>query len=121
MMMDFFNFQPCRLIIIFLTASYVGLDELSVEDIDLNAESEIDLGPVSFATNAVELETAVVTANRAIVEVKPDRTVFNVQGTINSSGDNGIGLLRKAPGVLVDNNQNITVLGRNGSFDLCRR
>ena len=98
----------------FLTASYVGFSELSVEDIDLENETSIDLGTVSFASNAVELEAAVVTATRAIVEVKPDRTVFNVQGTINSSGDNGIGLLRKAPGVLVDNNQNITVLGRNG-------
>ncbi|NNE26927.1 MAG: TonB-dependent receptor [Saprospiraceae bacterium] len=98
----------------FLSASYVGLSELNVDDIDLINESSIDLGAVRFASNAVELEAAVVTANRAIVEVKPDRTVFNVQGTINSSGDNGLGLLRKAPGVLVDNNQNITVLGRSG-------
>ena len=98
----------------FLNASYVGLNELNVEDIDLTNDADVDLGAVSFASNAVELEAAVVTATRALVEVKPDRTVFNVQGTINSSGDNGIGLLRKAPGVLVDNNQNITVLGRNG-------
>jgi outer membrane receptor protein involved in Fe transport len=48
------------------------------------------------------------------MEVKPDRTVFNVEGTINSAGDNAIGLLRKAPGVLVDNNNNISVLSRSG-------
>ncbi|MEL6141049.1 MAG: outer membrane beta-barrel family protein, partial [Bacteroidota bacterium] len=47
-------------------------------------------------------------------EVKPDRTVFNVQGTINAVGDNGLDLLRKAPGVTVDNNDNINVLSRSG-------
>lgn len=61
-----------------------------------------------------ELEEVTVTAQRALVEVKADRTVFNVQGTINSTGDNGLNILRKAPGVLVDNNNNITVLGRAG-------
>ncbi len=55
-----------------------------------------------------------MTAQRALVEIKPDRTVFNVQGTINSAGDNALQLLRKAPGVLVDNNDNISVLSRSG-------
>ncbi|MFT5167572.1 MAG: iron complex outermembrane receptor protein, partial [Saprospiraceae bacterium] len=42
------------------------------------------------------------------------RMVFNVQGTINSTGSDAIELLRKAPGVTVDNNDNINVLGRSG-------
>jgi len=67
-----------------------------------------------MGSSAIELETAVISAKRAMVEVKPDRTVFNVQGTINSIGDNGLELLRKAPGVLLDNNNNVTVLGRSG-------
>jgi len=46
--------------------------------------------------------------------VKSDRTVFNIEGTINSAGDNALGLLRKAPGVLIDNNNNISVLSRSG-------
>jgi iron complex outermembrane receptor protein len=49
-----------------------------------------------------------------MVEVKPDRTVFNVEGTINSTGSDAMNLLRKAPGVTVDNNDNVNVLGRAG-------
>jgi len=98
----------------FLLASYIGLNDLRVENIDLNAQPEKDLGKLTMSTSSVELETAIVTAKRALVEVKPDRTVFNVQGTINSTGDNGLELLRKAPGVLIDNNNNITVLSRSG-------
>jgi outer membrane cobalamin receptor len=55
-----------------------------------------------------------VTTTRAIVEIKPDRTIFNVQGTINAVGSDGLELLRKAPGVTIDNNDNINVLSRSG-------
>ncbi len=55
-----------------------------------------------------------MTARRQIVEIKSDRTVFNVEGTINSAGGDGMSLLRKAPGVVVDNNDNIIVMGRSG-------
>ena len=97
-----------------IVASFIGLQDLKIEGISL-AEGEVKkLGPLLMSSASVQLETAVVTAQRALVEIKSDRTVFNVQGTINSSGDNGIDLLRKAPGVLVDNNDNISVLGRSG-------
>ena len=62
----------------------------------------------------MELAEATVVAKRALVEIKPDRTVFNVQGTINAIGDNGLDLLRKAPGVTIDNNENINILSRSG-------
>jgi len=98
----------------YLMASYIGHDDLIVNDIDLTSVGNKNLGSLILSTSSIKLETAVVTAKRALVEVKPDRTVFNVQGTINSTGDNGLELLRKAPGVLVDNNNNITVLSRSG-------
>lgn len=97
-----------------LTASFLGYDQLRKDDIEIASGATADLGVLPMKTASVELETAVVTAKRPIIEVKSDRTVFNVQGTINSSGDNGLDLLRKAPGVLIDNNNNITVLGRSG-------
>jgi iron complex outermembrane receptor protein len=98
----------------FLIATYVGLPDLQRNGISLTNGQQLDLGVLAFANAAIELETATVTASRAMVEVKPDRTVFNVEGTINSVGSNAIELLRKAPGVTVDNNDNVNVLGRAG-------
>ncbi len=99
----------------YLEASYVGYTPIVVPDILLQQGSRIvDLGALTFTQTGVQLETATVTARRAIVEVKADRTVFNVEGTINAAGTDGLDLLRKAPGVLIDNNENITVLGRSG-------
>lgn len=97
-----------------LVATFVGLADLKKENIELNADQTLDLGILAFAPKSVELTEATVTASRVMVEIKPDRTVFNVDGTINSTGDNAMTLMRKAPGVLVDNNDNINVLGRSG-------
>lgn len=96
-----------------INASYLAHEDYSSAIINLSDEA-VDLGTQSMISSSVELKEATITAKRSIVEVKPDRTIFNVQGTINSTGSNGLDLLRKAPGVLLDNNDNITVLGRSG-------
>jgi outer membrane receptor protein involved in Fe transport len=98
----------------FLKATYVGAPELVVPDIQLAEGQRKDLGILKFGSEVIELQEATVTASRVMVEVKADRTVFNVDGTINSTGSDALALMRKAPGVTVDNNDNISVLGRAG-------
>jgi iron complex outermembrane receptor protein len=97
----------------FVEASYIGFKD-AVFNPFLIQDQSVDLPSLILKEDARQLDEVVVTAQRTLVEVKADRTVFNVQGTINSSGENGLNLLRKAPGVLVDNNNNISVLGRSG-------
>lgn len=98
----------------YIEATFIGYENLIINDIIVSKDANNDLGTLQMSVSSVELDAAIVTARRPMVEVKPDRTVFNVQGTINSTGDNGLELLRKAPGVLIDNNNNITVLSRSG-------
>ncbi|MEM1324647.1 MAG: TonB-dependent receptor [Bacteroidota bacterium] len=98
----------------YLVASFVGYNNLQTQVLTITDDERRDLAILKMQSSAVALEGATVTARRAIVEIKPDRTVFNVQGTINSVGSDAISLLRKAPGVNVDNNDNISVLGRAG-------
>jgi len=110
----FFQIQNIAAGNYFLKASYVGLLDITKTDLIIANDEVLDLGLLSFTTGGTELNEVTVTAKRALVEVKPDRTVFNVQGTINSVGEEAISLLKKAPGVTVDNNDNISVLGRTG-------
>ena len=97
----------------FIKATYVGMADI-LKPVTLKENQQLDLGILSFSPSSVQLAEATVTAQRVMVEIKPDRTVFNVEGTINSTGSDAISLLRKAPGVTVDNNDNINVLGRAG-------
>ncbi len=98
----------------FVSVKYVGLPDTDVDAFDLGFGESRDLGTLGMRAAAQELQVATVTARRAIVEIKADRTVFNVEGTINAAGGDGMSLLRKAPGVVVDNNDNIIVMGRTG-------
>lgn len=98
----------------FLKATFVGLPDLIISDIQLGNNEIKNLQVLTFESQAEELKEFAVTTERIMVEVKPDRTIFNVEGTINSVGSDAISLLRKAPAVTVDNNDNINVLGRSG-------
>ena len=95
-----------------LSVTYLGAPELRKPQLVI--DQDLDLNILRLSPGGVELAEATVTAERVLVEVKPDRTVFNVDGTINAVGNDGLDLLRKAPGVNVDNNDNINVLGRSG-------
>ena len=98
----------------FLKASYLGYEDLKQSGVKVLENQRLDLGIIHLSPTSFSLAEATVTANRVLVEIRPDRTVFNVEGTINSTGSDAISLLRKAPSVTVDNNDNISVLGRAG-------
>ncbi len=55
-----------------------------------------------------------VTSQKPMVEVKADKMVLNVEGTINAVGNDGLELLRRAPGVIVDKDDNVSLAGKNG-------
>lgn len=60
------------------------------------------------------LKEVVVTSARPLIEVKADRIVMNVEGTINAIGQNVLELLKKSPGVIVDKDGGLSMSGRNG-------
>ena len=75
--------------------------------------AELKLEPFRLADNTQEISEVTVVARRPAVEVKADKTILNVDGTVNSTGLNALELLRKAPGVTVDNNDNVNLKGKN--------
>ncbi len=42
-----------------------------------------------------------------MIEVKADKTILNVEGSINAVGQDALDLLRKSPGVVVDKDDNL--------------
>ena len=97
-----------------LHITYVGYASYTSDVIDLAQGEKLRLPVITIRQEAEELDEVVVKAARPLIEVQPDKTVFNVDGSINAAGNDAMELLRKAPGVVVDNNDNILLQGKSG-------
>ncbi len=96
-----------------IMVNYVGFDNHYTAPFELNS-TDYQLPDITLKALGNDLSEVTVTAQRPMLEMKPDKLVFNVDGTINSSGGTGLELLRKSPGVMIDNNDNINLLGKSG-------
>ena len=91
-----------------------NLGYASYETTVLFGSRDEDLGIIRLSSSSEELENVTVTAEKPMVQVLADKTVFNVENTINATGTSAFELLRKAPGVIVDNNGGFIVEGKTG-------
>ncbi len=77
-----------------------------------NASIEVPAFVMRKATT--ELEEVVVEGQRPLIEIHPDKMVFNVAESVNASGNDGLNLIGKAPGVILDPDNNIVLAGKTG-------
>jgi iron complex outermembrane recepter protein len=77
------------------------------------AENRV-LEPILLYLATTELNQVSISATRPLIEIYPDKTVFNVESSINAAGNDGLELLGKAPGITVDPDNNIIMQGRAG-------
>jgi iron complex outermembrane receptor protein len=106
----FENIQPGKYRV---SASHVGFSPAVSAVFQLAGES-VKAPELKLAKSSGQMNNVVITASKPIVEVKADKTVLNVEGTINSVGSDALELLRKSPGVMVDKDENLSVNGKNG-------
>jgi hypothetical protein len=78
------------------------------------ASGDVSAPAVTITKAAGDLKSVTVSVRKPIVEVRADKTILNVEGTVNAAGQDALELLRKAPGVTVDKDENLTVNGKNG-------
>ena len=97
----------------FLAADVIGAGKNQTAAFDY-AGNDLPMADLRLIDGTQSLQEVTVVARKPVIEVKADKTVLNVEGTVNSTGLNALELLRKAPGVTVDNNDNVTIKGKNG-------
>ncbi len=98
----------------FYTVAFTELKTYSSPALKLAAGQTLQQADLRMAPLASDMEAVQIVARKPLIEVLPDKTVFNVSGNTNAIGDNGLDLLRKSPGVIVDNNNNIILMGKSG-------
>ncbi len=97
----------------YATVNVVGAGKTNSPAFDY-AGGDYTLETIAMRESGIALKEVTVTTRRPTIEVQADKTVLNVEGTVNSTGLSALELLRKAPGVTVDNNENVSVRGKNG-------
>lgn len=80
----------------------------TLDESNKSFKQDIQLQPSDKSVKEVK-----VIGKKPLIEIKADKTVFNVEQSINASGSNALDLLRKSPGVRVDKDDNIEMRGKN--------
>ncbi|HEV7620524.1 MAG TPA: outer membrane beta-barrel protein, partial [Flavisolibacter sp.] len=96
-----------------IKATHIGYLPIGSASFDLTGDS-VKIPDLLLNKESGNLKNITVTAQRPIVEVKADKTILNVEGTINAVGTDALELLRKSPGVTVDKDDNLSLSGKNG-------
>ncbi|HEY0896156.1 MAG TPA: TonB-dependent receptor [Sphingobacteriaceae bacterium] len=73
-----------------------------------------DAGILKLSVSSRALKEVTVVSSRPFVERKVDRLVVNVEGSSVAAGSTALEVLQKAPGITVDQHDNISMQGKQG-------
>lgn len=97
----------------FLTITSTGYKK-GGSSFELKESQSYFLAPITLLIDHTRLTDVNVRSRKPMIEVTADKTIFNVEGSINATGGNAFELLQKSPGVTIDNEDNISLKGKNG-------
>lgn len=95
-----------------LSASHIGYTK-GFTKVLLTADNN-ELVKIYLPKEPASLKSVTVTAAKPLLEIKGDRMIVNVEGTVNNIGTTALEVLRKSPGVTVDSDDNISMSGKSG-------
>lgn len=98
----------------FIMVRNIEFNTFISEPIKIELNKIIALDTIRLETKVTGLAEIVIKGEKALIEVHPDKMVYNVAGSVNASGNNGLELLNKAPGVMIDMDKNIMLQGKSG-------
>jgi len=97
----------------FVTVSHIGYADQRSNAFTLQGNG-VELPALGLKKLSGNLKEVVVNSRKPLIEVRAEKTVLNVEGSVNAVGQNALELLRKSPGVMVDKDDNLGLSGKNG-------
>ncbi|QQT30542.1 TonB-dependent receptor [Sphingobacterium multivorum] len=80
---------------------------------DIN-KSDYKIPTILLNTDTRKLQEVAVEGKRPMVESKPGKLVLNVENSPLAAGNNALDIVQRAPGVSLDNNNNLQLMGQSG-------
>jgi hypothetical protein len=78
------------------------------------SDNTVSIPDITLLRDDKELKEVAITAQKPFIEIHPDKVVVNVENSIVSAGSSVLDILSRSPGVTVDNNDNISLKGKQG-------
>ncbi|MEX2371985.1 MAG: outer membrane beta-barrel family protein [Bacteroidales bacterium] len=100
---------PSRYLLAF---SAIGYRKIILNASLENEQSSLSMGKISMEKSVEQLEEVTVTAEKPLIELKPDRLVVNVQSSVTASSSTALEMVERSPGIVVDKFNNL--IGLNG-------
>lgn len=97
----------------YVEASMVGLGTATSEVFQVGSQSKFLVPPLTLK-NGIDLDEVVVSAKKPFIELKADKMIVNVANSSVNAGNSALEVLEKSPGVTLDNNNNISLRGKQG-------
>lgn len=96
-----------------LLVSHAGYKVYNSEVFSLTSKN---FGKIKLVVTGKELEQVVVQAKPNLIELSGNNIVYNVSKSIDAQGISALEALKKAPGISVNNDNNIMLNGRGGAL-----
>lgn len=96
-----------------MVISFIGYDAKTVEDIVVEKERNVNIGEILLSPVGVTVDEVTVTGQRALIEEKVDRTIYNAEQDDLAKGGDGADVLRKVPLLTVDLEGNVSLRGNS--------
>ncbi len=98
-----------------LSVSSIGFKPVSSSRVNTTAEApEIQVKDLMLVADSKTLKEVAVVSTVPFIETKSDMTVLNVENSVVSTGSTALEVLQKAPGVILDKDENISLKGKSG-------
>ncbi|WP_159727547.1 TonB-dependent receptor [Sphingobacterium sp. 18053] len=78
------------------------------------SKSDYKLPTILLNADTRKLQEVAVEGKRPMVESKPGKLVLNVENSPLAAGNNALDIVQRAPGVSLDNNNNLQLMGQSG-------
>lgn len=96
-----------------LKVTMLGYAEYNSETLTV-IDDNIELGKLKMTAKANRMKEVTIRTKRPLIEVYADKLVVNVENSIINAGSSAMEILSRSPDVNVDNNDNISIKGRQG-------
>jgi len=98
-----------------ISIAATGYNNLKSNVLEIAADKQsVDAGSFTIEQASKDLGNVEVTSKRPLIENKIDKTIVNVDASPSNTGLSALEVLEKSPGIVIDNNDNISVKGKSG-------